>query len=478
MKRQNVLYTERIELLERKLKALENTDYNTLNSKLNGVLRENQQLKTEIERKAYKRRIPLSPVKIENLDNSSILSMLKQKNSINSPSVSDKLGNTRPAIRLHDPPPKPNSVFMSSSQNQDRNSEGSDLPATQFTMDGDDTGQSRNTYHKPNYKYDESFDPKDNIPIIEESIDLRAHIVEIPPSSPSVKNAALSQDTRAPVSSPTRESRFINKPEGEENDLFEVFDSQEDLDENLVVNFPTPKTATKFQTPSNVTYKLDLKKSHLHTPDDLTPLKKSKMAKVLPLKKENSEKRDQPPQAKLDFTRNPDKNREWIYEDFKIDPTKNDNIDYAYEAVIRGEKRKCQHGVSCKECENFYKAAKGDLIKPNFVGPQWNANSSKSNQEKRDIISKSSRHRMIWDREASPPGFGDFDFPDTQQQMKNKEKSLIIRRKKAYERLYSALNNGKFMFKDERYNEVFKKGHYIIDSSVFERYINVNLGND
>lgn len=451
------------EELARKLKLEErkNQDYNRLNVKYNQAIKEKEQLEIELEKLKYKKRTPLSPSNHANTDNPGILGMLKQTTkpmqSTKKPeSIYIDKENQQPL------PKKSTTISMSSSQNHDRTYESSDLAPTQFTMDGDELETHKPTYQKPRYQHYETFDPKDNIPIMEDSIDLRVPAIEIPPSSPTVKSEALSQDLEEVHSSPITTRNPI-KVKKEETDSLEIVDSQDGSDD-LNAHFPTPKTATKFQTPFNIPKSFDMKKSLLHTPDDLTPMKKAKKSKTMknPILSSSTKK--------FDFTNNPKENREWIYEDFKIDPSKNDNYDYAYDAVLRGAERRCQHGKSCKNCENFYKIAKGDQIKPGFAGPQWNAESSKLNGNQ-NIISKSSRHRTIWDREASPPGFGDFDFPNTQQQKENKEKSLKIRRNKAYKRLFSALNNGKYLFKDNAYNEALKNNDYSIDESVFSKYI-------
>lgn len=422
-------------------------DFNRLNSKLNEALITIEQLKKENEELKYKKRAPLAPIKVENSDNSNILNLLKQREKVQTTGVTPLIRHDKP-ISVQ-PPSREDQDFHSSSQHHLSN-HSSELAPTQFTMEGDEPESGD---HKPMYQtnyYDQTYDQKDNVPVFQETIDLRAHNDQIPPSSPIIKSESQKEVHSSPIS-----NRVKIKTEDCDS-IEEIKDSQNQTDDELDRYFPTPKTTTKFQTPSHITQNLNFKKSLLHTPDDLTPMKNIKKAKT---------------STTLDLSINPIRNRPWIPEDFKINPAKNGDLDFAYHSVLRGENRQCVHGKSCKDCENFYRVAQGDKIPKSNTGLRWNAQSPVT----QNIIAKTSRHRTIWDRVESPPGFGDFDFPDTQQQKKNREKSDKIRDKKAYERLYSAINNGRFMFRNKTFNEALQSKSYTLDQSVFEKYINVDL---
>lgn len=493
---------------ERRLRAESKQDYNVLNAKLNEMLKENTSLKQQLETKDYKKRTPLKPVKAET--QSSILNMLNNKHTRSQSSKESpiKISNIRQTDSpkgngKQSDPIKFNLYNLQSSQNQPQTSESSEYVPTQFTMDEDDFEAQPPNVSNPagdTYRHEE------NVPLFNDTVDFRVPIL----SSPTVDNkepqytggsqdSQDSQDFGKLQSSPSQRKDTIAVKKEQSDDSIEILDSQDEIDSIFNMKYPTPKTTTKFQTPINIPKKLDFKKSLLHTPDDITPMKNPKKQKTTKIKTEQPQSRSIPePRAttpncisststtsttamstsntKIDLSYHPDKDREWYYEDFKINPSKNQNLDYAYEVVLRGNSRKCVHGSTCKDCENFYKMAKGDQIRPIQMGIDWNSETRRENQNKKpNLIATTSRHRSIWGRVESPPGFRDFDFPDTQQQLKNKEKSNKLRLKKAYERLFSAINGGKYMFRDEKFNIAVREKNFVVDDEVFEKYININL---
>ncbi|CCH46554.1 Muscle M-line assembly protein unc-89 [Wickerhamomyces ciferrii] len=442
-------------------------DPNDLNVKLNNMIRQNDELKKEVEELKYKKRTPLAPIKTENDSNKNILSMLK-----NSTPTKPKPQTTNAEIR----PVSQDDLGTSSPQRLNNINDGSDLVPTQQTLDSED-------FERPNYKYpqfkrpsEESIKPKRHIPIVPDTIDLRAQHFEVP-SSPVQPEQSSTDDSEDKLSSPSQsKGNFPSaKVKYEPDDSVEILDSQQDeedlefvnniKEETLKPSLPTPQTSSKFKTPLNF-QKLNFKRSMLHTPDDSTPMKK-------PNKRSKSS-------TVYDLTRNPIKDCDWIIEDFKINPAKNGDVDFAFHEVLRGDKRQCAHGSTCKDCEKFYKNAQGDnpqaKIGSTKSGLKWNDESNYYTKPD-NLVSKTSRHRTIFDRVPSPPGFGDFDFPSTQEQKKNREKSDAIRRKKAYERLFSAIKQGKFMFRDPRFNEAIEKNNYTIDEDIFDKYINIDLEN-
>lgn len=69
---------------------------------------------------------------------------------------------------------------------------------------------------------------------------------------------------------------------------------------------------------------------------------------------------------------------DWMPQDFIINPLVNDGIGYEYHEVVRGNKKKCQHGVDCQQCEKFYQLA-GTGIQA--VGPRWGSSDKSQSQD-------------------------------------------------------------------------------------------------
>lgn len=69
---------------------------------------------------------------------------------------------------------------------------------------------------------------------------------------------------------------------------------------------------------------------------------------------------------------------DWMPQDFIINPLVNDGIGYEYHEVVRGNKKKCQHGVDCQQCEKFYQLAGAGI---EAVGPRWGSSDNSQSQD-------------------------------------------------------------------------------------------------
>ncbi|KAK9369607.1 hypothetical protein V1509DRAFT_467830 [Lipomyces kononenkoae] len=153
--------------------------------------------------------------------------------------------------------------------------------------------------------------------------------------------------------------------------------------------------------------------------------------------------------------------REWTLEDFVINPNYNHNLDYAFHDVVRGRERNCVHGKDCRDCESFYKLV--GPVTPLPSGPKWNDNSPatpsrpsekgtpSADEAVRKLIATASRHRSLWDRPPSPVGFWRSDFPNTQEEIEEKQEARRRYQEKVQERYEEALKNGRYLFKDKAF---------------------------
>jgi hypothetical protein len=67
-----------------------------------------------------------------------------------------------------------------------------------------------------------------------------------------------------------------------------------------------------------------------------------------------------------------------------------------------------------------------------------------------DLANKNGRHRHAYERRKSPPGFWETDFPTTQEEMVNREKSKAFMRELVQQRYDQAMRpGGAYIFRDE-----------------------------
>lgn len=267
----------------------------------------------------------------------------------------------------------------------------------------------------------------------------------------------------------TLSDRYDMKLKHERSDSVELVDDHFDVSYSQVPSSP-------IQLKAELKYEEEIKDSYEDSQDDpLLSLSKANTdtrrlinaitdTQLLPHLTTTYKKRKE--DINMDLTQNPFKKRDWILEDFKVNPAMNDNVPYAYHVVVRGAKRRCIHGTTCQDCDNFYRSM-GDIKTAN-VGPKWNDNNDALPFE---VVKMVSRHRDLWDKVDSPPGFGQFDFPSTQERIKNKEEARVMKKRMAYERLYSALHDKRWLFKNEELNKCVNDARYTLDQGVFLKYL-------
>jgi hypothetical protein len=422
-----------LDLLKRRYEAtLKSSDYRikTLEAELDRAMKKNGELELENRELRKKfisgKREPFREIPLPST-NSNILSMLKTPSSKKQKTVSEQHLeiNTR-----------------SDEHRSQVSSESSDLIPTQFSLPDTDNQMSspeKNTFIQTQRRTlgshsngrRGSIDLSDAAPgrfTKQESKEL------------TVKEEQL-DETHIPVSSPV-----IVKQESSDSssDLEEIKDSFDDSQDNFALSWLTPNTDSKYETPANNRHREFMKRNiqQLNTPTEPRPFKQ--------------------PKGPLDLSKHPTKHRDWIIEDFKVNPKKNDNTDYAYHVVLRGASRKCVHGKTCQDCDRFYKSM-GDL-QTEATGPRWNDD---MDTEGSDIVKTTSRHRDLWEKPESPPGFGQFDFPATQERKEHKQKAQMMKKRIAYERLYSALKDQRWIFKYESFNKAVEQGCFEVDKAVF-----------
>lgn len=195
---------------------------------------------------------------------------------------------------------------------------------------------------------------------------------------------------------------------------------------------------------------------------------------------------------------------DWMPQDFIINPMLNGGVRFEYHEVVRGNKKKCQHGVDCQQCEKFYELA-GTGIQA--IGPKWSSESQNNKIGKENITTNAkgfatndassqfdfdkvrprpgatrpvevgfyqtveisakqnaSRHRTKTGlkRASSPEGFWQTDFPSTQEVAKEREVTLKKMKTLAKEKWVQAVaaaksggQNGTYVFRNPQISERF-----------------------
>ncbi|KAF9023250.1 hypothetical protein BDZ89DRAFT_1192566 [Hymenopellis radicata] len=96
---------------------------------------------------------------------------------------------------------------------------------------------------------------------------------------------------------------------------------------------------------------------------------------------------------------------------FAIDPSRNDGLDYAYEEVVRGKKkRRNLHGGDCECCRDYYEGGM-----PLWKSSEPNQKASPVTTPRRERKKGISRHRHQWAQGGTPPDYWNIGFPDTQE---------------------------------------------------------------
>ncbi|CAI7648995.1 unnamed protein product [Penicillium glandicola] len=154
---------------------------------------------------------------------------------------------------------------------------------------------------------------------------------------------------------------------------------------------------------------------------------------------------------------------------FKINPARNQGLDYAYDSVVRKKNdRKCLSGCTRPGCcgDRFRAMARlGGLpgksgpeqekedqaILQDFVGEDTQLLRNISGKERENLLVEAKaralanqygRHRHTHQRAQSPPGFWRTDMPDTQEEEDDLEAAKILEREKVEERYREAMRPG------------------------------------
>ncbi|KAJ5794459.1 DNA repair protein Sae2/CtIP [Penicillium paradoxum] len=155
-------------------------------------------------------------------------------------------------------------------------------------------------------------------------------------------------------------------------------------------------------------------------------------------------------------------------EHFKINPVRNEGLDYAYDTVVRRkDDRKCISGCTRPGCcgDRFRGMARlgglpsklgteqeedGEILRE-FMGDNLQLLQNLSETERdhllveakaRVLANKYGRHRHTHQRAQSPPGFWRTDMPDTQEVEDDREAAQRLEREKVEERYREAMRPG------------------------------------
>ncbi len=169
--------------------------------------------------------------------------------------------------------------------------------------------------------------------------------------------------------------------------------------------------------------------------------------------------------------------------DFKVNPNYNQGYDYAFQETVRGRdaRQKCLRGCTKPECcgrkfrvlAEMDREARGpltlsqkesqkeadELLLEEYLGDNAYKIQNMSTAQKeemilqartRELANKLGRHRHVYERRTTPPGFWRSDFPTTQEEREDREKANEIARSHVEERYKEAMRpNGRFLFRDE-----------------------------
>ncbi|RAO70667.1 uncharacterized protein BHQ10_006679 [Talaromyces amestolkiae] len=156
---------------------------------------------------------------------------------------------------------------------------------------------------------------------------------------------------------------------------------------------------------------------------------------------------------------------------FKLNPARNQGLDYAFKEVVRGESRKCLPGCMRTDCcgEKFramvratgikYDSEKHRALLEEHLGDKKSALQQLSEQalngllieaKARQLANQFGKHRHAYERARSPPGFWRTDMPTTQELAKDRMEADRMDREKIYERVSEARRpDGLWKFADE-----------------------------
>jgi hypothetical protein len=159
--------------------------------------------------------------------------------------------------------------------------------------------------------------------------------------------------------------------------------------------------------------------------------------------------------------------------DFKANPAYNNGYSYAFaETVRKRADRACLPGCTRPECCGSTFRAIAAVATPlstreeeklleEFLGDAYDTmvSSQMSSAERKELVLQArtrqmskqvGRHKQVYERHTTPPGFWRIDFPTTQEDMEDRRKAAEQERVLVEERWMEAMRKGgRWMFKDE-----------------------------
>lgn len=243
----------------------------------------------------------------------------------------------------------------------------------------------------------------------------------------------------------------------------------------------------------------------LHSTGRLNSLRNGRSAASLP--KTPTPNPQTRPTAEPRTTARSRRPEDFTLDDFKLNPARNDGMNFAFNEVVRKkDQRRCLPGCTKPDCcgdkfsrvvqiagytptrsrlsetlrgsahgnqqvsprDNVRSSARGESsalasdeqMLRNFLGSAADRLEFMSAAEKEDLLVKAKarafgqtygRHRNMHARPPSPPGFWRTDMPSTQEFEMDGQAATALERKEVQERLHEALQpNGKWMFRDDR----------------------------
>jgi hypothetical protein len=158
-------------------------------------------------------------------------------------------------------------------------------------------------------------------------------------------------------------------------------------------------------------------------------------------------------------------------EDFKVNPKHNDGFDYAFTDVVRNKSdRACLSGCTKETCCGKYfrpqahidRETTGDLefeaLLVDYLGAElWRLDTMTTDEKEkmwidakiRQLANKYGKHRVRYERMASPPGYWRADFPSTQENIEDNEEAKRMELEVVEDRHREAVKKGRWLFRDE-----------------------------
>ncbi|KAI9048380.1 hypothetical protein LZ554_007216 [Drepanopeziza brunnea f. sp. 'monogermtubi'] len=251
-------------------------------------------------------------------------------------------------------------------------------------------------------------------------------------------------------------------------------------DEEMLMRSPTPDPT---QLPPRRNVQAFLKESKSKSRPSIEAAKPSPRVSAITGRPESTKKKQG--QTEKEYLMDPDQEplrsrplHKLNLQDFKINPNYNHGVGYAYSEVVRGDARKCLQGCVKPNCcgpkfralaeieierrEAFMAPSqkeRDDLQLEDYLGDNAYKIPRLSEDERRELLIKSEtriqankhgKHRHAYERQPTPPGFWDVDFPSTQKEAEDRRLAKERERGLVEQRYREAMRpGGSYMFRDE-----------------------------